>query len=113
MKEVNNSAKVLVDHIIEGIQEKKGTKIAILDLKDIDNTICQYFVICEGTSFFGSPYSAVICMLVALGSIIGFWRGIPRITSYNVCYTKLLRIVLLKIGFDHAGVLFSPKMPFS
>ncbi len=50
MKEVNNSAKVLVDHIIEGIQEKKGTKIAILDLKDIDNTICQYFVICEGTS---------------------------------------------------------------
>jgi hypothetical protein len=27
--------------------------------------------------FFGSPYAAVICMLVALGSIIGYWRGVP------------------------------------
>jgi hypothetical protein len=28
-------------------------------------------------SFFGSPYAALICMLVALGSIIGYWRGVP------------------------------------
>ena len=28
-------------------------------------------------NFFASPYAALICMLVALGSIIGFWRGVP------------------------------------
>ena len=28
-------------------------------------------------TFFASPYAAVVCMLVALGSIVGFWRGVP------------------------------------
>lgn len=28
-------------------------------------------------TFFASPYSAIICMLVALGSIVAFWRGVP------------------------------------
>ena len=27
--------------------------------------------------FFASPYAAIVCMLVALGSIVGFWRGVP------------------------------------
>ncbi len=31
----------------------------------------------DATSFFGSPYSAIVCMLVALGYIVGFWRGVP------------------------------------
>jgi len=50
MNEENYSAKQLADTIVEGIQEKKGTNIAILDLTKLDNTICQYFVICEGES---------------------------------------------------------------
>lgn len=50
MKEGNNPAKKLVDTIIEGIQEKKGTNIVVLDLTKLDNTICQYFVICDGDS---------------------------------------------------------------
>nr|WP_321407300.1 ribosome silencing factor [uncultured Carboxylicivirga sp.] len=50
MKEENMTAKQLVDTIVEGIQEKKGTNIAILDLTELDNTICQYFVICDGDS---------------------------------------------------------------
>jgi len=50
MNEANNSAKQLADTIVEGIQDKKGTNIAILDLTKLDNTICQYFVICEGES---------------------------------------------------------------
>lgn len=50
MNEENYSAKQLADAIVEGIQEKKGTNIAILDLSKLDNTICQYFVICEGES---------------------------------------------------------------
>ena len=44
------SAKKLADAIVEGIQDKKGTNIAVLDLSKLDNTICQYFVICEGES---------------------------------------------------------------
>jgi len=50
MSKVNFSAKQLADSIVEGIQEKKGINIAILDLSKLDNTICQYFVICEGES---------------------------------------------------------------
>ncbi|MBP8849622.1 MAG: ribosome silencing factor [Breznakibacter sp.] len=41
---------ILVDSIVEGIQEKKGTNIVVLDLRKIDHAICSYFVICEGSS---------------------------------------------------------------
>lgn len=40
----------LVNKIIEGIQEKKGQKIVVADLTDIGDTICNYFVICQGNS---------------------------------------------------------------
>ena len=40
----------LVNSIIEGIQEKKGHRIRVADLRNIDDTICQYLVICEGNS---------------------------------------------------------------
>ncbi|MBI9063746.1 MAG: ribosome silencing factor [Marinilabiliaceae bacterium] len=50
MKEEVYSPKQLADAVVEGIQEKKGTDIVILDLTELDNTICQYFVICSGES---------------------------------------------------------------
>ena len=40
----------LLETIIEGIQEKKGSKIVVADLRQIDGNICQYFVICQGNS---------------------------------------------------------------
>ncbi|MBQ9230922.1 MAG: ribosome silencing factor [Prevotella sp.] len=40
----------LVDTIIKGIQEKKGSQIATVDLKGIEGAICQYFIICQGNS---------------------------------------------------------------
>ncbi len=40
----------LVKAVIEGIQEKKGENITILDLTAIENTITSYFVICDGDS---------------------------------------------------------------
>ncbi len=46
MKEEN----LLVKKIIEGIQEKKGKNIVVADLKGTDNTVCNYFVICQGNS---------------------------------------------------------------
>lgn len=41
----------LVESIVKGIQEKKGSNIVVADLRGIEGTICDYFVICEG----GSP----------------------------------------------------------
>ena len=45
-----NETKVLIEKITEGIQEKKGKNIVIADLTNIDDTICKYFVICQGNS---------------------------------------------------------------
>ncbi|WP_396177932.1 ribosome silencing factor [Flavobacterium sp.] len=47
-KSVNND--VLLANIIKGIEEVKGNDIDILDLREIDNSACDYFVICNGTS---------------------------------------------------------------
>ena len=40
----------LVTQIIAGIEEVKGQNIEILDLRDIENTVCDYFIICDATS---------------------------------------------------------------
>lgn len=45
-----NETKQLIETIREGIQEKKGKNIVVADLTDIENTICNYFVICQGNS---------------------------------------------------------------
>jgi ribosome-associated protein len=53
MKENNpevNTSEELVKTIVEGIQEKKGGNITVLDLRNIENMIAEYFVICEGES---------------------------------------------------------------
>lgn len=47
-KNINNDD--LLANIIKGIEEVKGDNIKILDLRTIDNTVCDYFVICDGTS---------------------------------------------------------------
>ena len=41
----------LVETIVKGIQEKKGTEIVVADLSHIEGTICRQFVVCQG----GSP----------------------------------------------------------
>jgi ribosome-associated protein len=40
----------LITFTIDGIEDVKGQNITILDLRDIENTVCDYFIICEGTS---------------------------------------------------------------
>jgi ribosome-associated protein len=40
----------IVTQVISGIEEVKGQNIEILDLRDIENTVCEYFIICDGTS---------------------------------------------------------------
>jgi ribosome-associated protein len=50
MAKKNVSADQLISAIISGIEDVKGKEINILDLRDIENTVCDYFIICEGTS---------------------------------------------------------------
>lgn len=45
-----NESKKLIRSITEGIQEKKGKNIVVADLTHIGDTICKYFVICQGNS---------------------------------------------------------------
>lgn len=40
----------LITQIIKGIEEVKGQDVEILDLREIENTVCDYFIICNGTS---------------------------------------------------------------
>jgi ribosome-associated protein len=49
-KKKETSDEVLVRTIVEAIQEKKGKEIIKLDLKDLKNTVCNYFIICQGDS---------------------------------------------------------------
>lgn len=44
------STDVLLTNIIKGIEEVKGNDIVILDLRTIDTAVCDYFVICNGSS---------------------------------------------------------------
>ncbi|NER12360.1 ribosome silencing factor [Leptobacterium flavescens] len=45
-----SSSDQLISVILKGIEEVKGKDISILDLREIENTVCDYFVICNGTS---------------------------------------------------------------
>jgi ribosome-associated protein len=44
------SSDDLISVIIQGIEEVKGENIQLLDLRDIENTVCDYFIICSGNS---------------------------------------------------------------
>ena len=40
----------LISCVIDGIENVKGEKISILDLRNIENSACKYFIICSGSS---------------------------------------------------------------
>ena len=44
------STDALIASIIKGIDEVKGDNIQLLDLREIENTVCDYFIICSGNS---------------------------------------------------------------
>ncbi len=49
-KPVDHEAFKLAKSIVNAIEEKKGDNIVCLDLRDIENRVCDYFIICEGNS---------------------------------------------------------------
>tara|TARA_B100000809_G_scaffold265985_1_gene326660 strand:- start:1995 stop:2366 length:372 start_codon:yes stop_codon:yes gene_type:complete len=50
MSKKNISTDELISIIINGIEEVKGEDIQLLDLRDIENTVCEYFVVCSANS---------------------------------------------------------------
>jgi len=50
MAKEQSNADQLIAVILNGIEDVKGREINILDLREIENTVCDYFIICEGTS---------------------------------------------------------------
>ena len=40
----------LISNIILGLDHVKGLDVSLLDLRDIENTFCSYFVVCTGNS---------------------------------------------------------------
>ena len=50
MSEKNISADDSIAAILKAMDDVKSEDIQILDLREIENTVCDYFVICTGTS---------------------------------------------------------------
>lgn len=48
--DTQTTASNIVKVVVEGIQEKKGHRIVVADLSSIKDSICNYFVICQGGS---------------------------------------------------------------
>jgi ribosome-associated protein len=48
--QTKDEGRILAESVIEGILEKKGQNIRWLDLRKIENAVCDYFIICEGNS---------------------------------------------------------------
>lgn len=49
-KKEKADSETFVNYVIEGIEEKKGQNIVCLDLSKFSIAICDFFVICHGTS---------------------------------------------------------------
>lgn len=58
MANKQSNTDLLITNILAGIEDVKGKEINILDLRDIENTVCDYFIICEGTS--NTQVSAIV-----------------------------------------------------
>lgn len=50
MTEKSVSTDELIAVIIKGIDDVKGENIQLLDLREIENTVCDYFIVCSGGS---------------------------------------------------------------
>ncbi|MCK6648572.1 MAG: ribosome silencing factor [Bacteroidia bacterium] len=47
---MKDATQLLADAVVEGILEKKGKNISVLNLKEIHNRVCDYFIICQADS---------------------------------------------------------------
>lgn len=45
-----DNAELLVELVVMGMQEKKAKRITIMDLRDLENAVSDFFIICEAES---------------------------------------------------------------
>jgi ribosome-associated protein len=45
-----DETKELINTIIEALQEKKGKKIVVMNLSELEGSICKYFIISQGNT---------------------------------------------------------------
>lgn len=50
IKKSSSASEKLVEEIVKGIQEVKGHEILTVDLRNIPNSVSDFFVICHGNS---------------------------------------------------------------
>lgn len=50
MKKRKSGAESILENVAKGIFEKKGYDVLKLDLRELENRIADFFVICHGTS---------------------------------------------------------------
>ncbi|RMG64233.1 MAG: ribosome silencing factor [Bacteroidetes bacterium] len=50
MTNVVTDARTLSDIVIQGLQEIKGRQIVRMNMNQADGAVCDYFVLCTGTS---------------------------------------------------------------
>lgn len=50
MTKENTSTDNSIAAILKAMDEAKAVDIQILDLREIENTVCDYFILCTGTS---------------------------------------------------------------
>lgn len=44
------TAEQIRDFVVRGMQEKKAQDVVVMDLRNVKNAICDYFVLCSGNS---------------------------------------------------------------
>lgn len=49
-KAETDESLILAQEVVNGILEKKGKNITCLDLRNVENAVCEFFILCEGDS---------------------------------------------------------------
>lgn len=47
---ITDENKLLSDAVVDGILDKKGKNVSVMDLRGIHNRVCDYFIICQADS---------------------------------------------------------------
>ena len=50
IKKELKTSDILANIIVEGMQEIKAKEIVTLELRDLETSVCDFFIICHGTS---------------------------------------------------------------
>lgn len=50
MNENSEETALLLDAVAEGVFEKKGENVVLLDMRQLENPVCDYFLICHAQS---------------------------------------------------------------